>query len=170
MRSFQFFFITVLALIVGLSLMSGSFSANDAQAASIQKIPKIQIQKLGNFKGQYLTVFYAMGTRPFWSSGSAQATLSEIRVTKTEFITSSFITLPEIELQKKDFQPVYNLAMMVISPRPGFSFVNADGSTIKGMTETQNHQATLLRTFSKAEIESLMTGQGLENGLILTLD
>jgi regulator of extracellular matrix RemA (YlzA/DUF370 family) len=169
MRSLQFLFINALTLIIGLGLMSGSFSGNEAQAAPTETVPKIQIQKLGNFKGQYLTAFYSVGTRPFLSTDSSQVILSEVKVAKTEFIAADFVTLPPLDLQKQGFRPGYNLVVFVISPAADFSFVNANGSVIAGMPNTQNHRATLIHSFSKAEIESLMTGQGLEGGLVLTL-
>lgn len=170
MRSLQLFFINTITLLIGFALMSLSFSQNDAQAAALEKVPRIQIQKLGNFKGQYLTAFYALGTRPFLSTDSSQVTLSEVRATKTELVASDVVTLPQIELQKQGLRPGYNLVLIVISPAPEFSFINADHSPIKGMVQSENHRASLIRSFSKAEIESLLTGQGLENGLVLTLE
>lgn len=169
MRSLQFFFINALTLVIGLGLMSGSFSPNDAQAAPTETVPKIQIQKVGNFKGQYLTAFYAVGTRPFLSTDSSQFTLTEVKSIKTEVVAADFVTLPQVDLQKQGFRPGYNLVVIAISPMPDFSLVNADGSPIAGMPNTQNHRATMIRSFSKAEIESLATGQGLPEGLVLTL-
>ncbi len=169
MRSLPFFFINALTLILGLGLMSGSFSANDAQAAPSETVQTIQIQKLGNFKGQYLTAFYAVGTRPFLSTDSSQFTLSEVKVAKTMVVNADFVTLPPVDLQKQGFRPGYNLLVVAISPAPDFSYVNADGSAITGMPNTTNHRATIIRSFSKAEIESLASGQGLPEGLILTL-
>lgn len=169
MKSLKFLFINALMGIIGLGLMSGSFSANDAQAAAMETVPKIQIQKIGNFKGQYLTAFYAVGTRPFLSTDSSQVTLSEVKVSKTEQITADFVTLPALDLQKQGFRPGYNIVLIVISPSANFSFVNADGSVIAGMSKTDNHRASLIRSFSKSELESLATGQGLQDGLVLTL-
>lgn len=169
MRSFQFLFINALTLIIGLGLMSGSFSANDAQAAPTETVPKIQVQQLGNYKGQYLTAFYAVGTRPFLSTDSSQFTLTEVKAIKTQVVNADFVTLPAVDLQKQGFRPGYNLVVIAISPAPDYSLVNADGSAIAGMPNTSNHRASLLRSFSKAEIESLVTGQGLPEGLILTL-
>lgn len=169
MRSLQFFFINALTLIIGLGLMSGSFSANDAQAAPTETVPTIQIQKLGNYKGQYLTAFYAVGTRPFLSTDSSQFTLSEVKEIKSVVIGADFVTLPPVDLQKQGFRPGYNLVVVAVSPAADFSLVNADGSPIAGMPATANHRATMLRSFSKAEIESLAAGQGLQDGLILTL-
>jgi hypothetical protein len=170
MRSLQFLFINALTLIIGLGLMSGSFSSNDAQAAPIETVPNIQIQKIGNFKGQFLLAYYAIGTRALLSTDPSQVTLSEVKASKILAITEDHLTLPQIELQKQGFRPGYNLVMIVITPFPDFSFVNADGSSIKGMPNSQNHRASLIRSFSKVELESLMTGQGLPDGLVLTLE
>lgn len=169
MKSLQIFFINALTLIIGIGLMSGSFSASDAQAAPTETVPKIQVQQLGNFKGQYLTAFYGVGTRPFLSTDSSQFTLTEVKAIKSQVINADFITLPALDLQKQGFRPGYNLVVIAVSSAPDFSFVNADGSAITGMPATSNHRASMLRSFSKSEIESLATGQGLPDGLVLTL-
>lgn len=169
MRSLQFLFINALTLIIGLGLMSGSFSNNDAHAAPTEVVPKIQVQKIGNYRGQHLTAFYAVGTRPFLATDSSQVTLSEVKGLRTEVVTSDFVTLPQIELQKQGFRPGYNLVLIVISPQPNYSFVNANGAAIAGMPKSNNQRASLIRSFSKAEIEALITGQGLPDGLVLTL-
>lgn len=169
MRSLQFLFINALTLIIGIGLMSGSFTPNDAQAAPTEVVPKIQIQQIGNYRGQYLTAFYAVGTRPFLATDSSQVTLSEVKAIRTEVIQDDFVTLPQIELQKQGFRPGYNLVVVVISPEPDYSFVNANGEPIVGMPQTKNQRSSLIRSYSKAEIESLATGQGLPDGLVLTL-
>ena len=151
--------------------MSGSFSGRDAQAQSAptDSIPKIQVQKLGNYRGQYLTTYYAVGTRPFLSTDSSQVNLSEIKQASTTPITADFVSLPAVDLVKQGFRPGYNLIVFVISPEANYSWINTDGSATVGLTTTPNHRASLIRSYSKSEIESLITGQGLQNGLILTL-
>ena len=132
-------------------------------------VPKIQIQKLGNYRGQHLTAFYAVGTRPFLATDSSQVTLSEVKGIHREVVLNDFVTLPQVELLKQGFRPGYNLVMVAISPDPDYTFVNANGTEIGGMPKSTNQRATLLRSYSKAEIEALVTGQGLADGLILTL-
>jgi len=169
MKSLQFFFINALTLVIGIGLMSGSFSASDAQAAPTETVPKIQVQKLGNYKGQYLTAFYGVGRRPFLSTDSSQFTLLEVKKITSQVINADFITLPAIDLQKQDVREGYNLVVIAVSPVQDFSFVNADGSAILGMPSTSNNRATMLRSFTKSEIKSLEAGQGLPDGLVLTL-
>jgi regulator of extracellular matrix RemA (YlzA/DUF370 family) len=169
MKSLQLLVINALTLIIGLGLMSGSFSDNQAHAAQSEIVPKIQIQKLANYRGQYLTAYYSVGTRPFLATDSSQVTLTEVKGIRSQLVESDFVTLPSMELQKQGFRPGYNLVVVVISPLPDFSFVNADGSKIEGMPLTNNQRASLIRSYSKAEIESLATGQGLPEGLVLTL-
>lgn len=170
MKSLQFIFINALTAIIGLSLMSGSFSNNDAHAAASDLVPKIELQKLGNYKGQFLTAYYAVGSRPFIATDSSQVKLTEIRSVNTQAIDSDVVVLPALELQKQGFRGGYNLLVLVISPVPGFSWLNADGSQTAGASVSENHRATLIRSFSKAEIESLAVGQGAPESVVLTLD
>lgn len=169
MKSLQFLFINVLTAIIGLGLMSGSFSNNDAHAAASDIVPKIELQKLGNYKGQFLTAYYAVGSRPFLSTDSSQVTLSEIKSVYNQAIDSDVVVLPTVELQKQGFRGGYNLLVVVISPMAGFSWMNADGSQTAGVNASENHRATLIRAFSKADIESLEVGQGSPEGVVLTL-
>jgi len=169
MKSLKLLAINALTLIVGLGLMGGSFSNNQAHAAQVEVVPKIQIQNLANYRGQYLTAYYSVGTRPFLATDSSQVTLTEVKGIVTQVIENDFVILPSIELQKEGFRPGYNLVVVVISPLPDYSFLNADGSAILGMPLTNNQRASLIRSFSKAEIASLETGLNLPDGLVLLL-
>lgn len=169
MRSLKLLVINTLTFIVGIGLMSGAFSGRDAMAGPTDTVPKIQVQKLGNYRGQYLTAFYALGTRPFLSTDSSQVTLSEVKASRTVFIGADFVDFPSIELAKQGFRPGYNLLVLVISPEPKFSWQNANGAAVENMEASNNHRASLIRSFTQGEIEALLTGQGLDNSLILTL-
>ncbi|MBK9323592.1 MAG: hypothetical protein IPM97_11735 [Bdellovibrionaceae bacterium] len=169
MKSLKFIFINTLTLLIGLAFMTGSFSSRNAYAGPTDIAPKIQVQKLGNFRGHYLTAFYALGTRPFLGTHSSQVTLTELKTAKTAFIGADFVDFPAVELAKQGFQPGYNLLVFVISPEPNYSWVNANGEDVKNMIVTNNHRASLIRSYTKSEIEALLVGQGLESGLVLTL-
>jgi hypothetical protein len=170
MRSLKLFIINALTLIVGIGLMSGSFSSRDAVAAPVDSVPKIQVQKLGNYRGQYLTALYTIGTRPFLGTDSSQVTLTELRESRAVLIGADFVDLPALELIKQGFRPGYNLLVFVISPEPNYSWVNANGAPVANMTPTENHRATLIRSYTKGEVEALIAGQGLDTGLVLTLE
>ncbi len=169
MKSIKLLFINALTLLIGIGFMTGSFSSRDAYAAPTDNVPKIQVQKLGNFRGQYLTAFYTIGNRPFLGTHSSQVTLNEIKESRTVFIGADFVDLPAVELAKQGFHPGYNLLVFVISPEPNYSWVNANGEAVTNMTKTENHRASLIRSYTKSEIEALLVGQGLESGLVLTL-
>lgn len=169
MRNLKLFVVNALTLIVGLGLMTGSFSSRDANAAPIDAVPKIQVQKLGNYKGQYLTAFYTVGNRPFLGTDSSQVTIDEVKEVRTVFIGADFAALPAVELAKQGFRPGYNLIVFVISPEPNYSWVNANGATVANMVPTANHRHSLIRSYTKGEVEALIIGQGIENGLVMTL-
>lgn len=162
-------FLNTLTLLFGIGLMADSFSPREAQAAATETVPKMEVQKLGNFKGQYLTVFYAVGTRPFIATDSSQFTLSEVKAIKTERIAEDLVTFPAIELQKQGFRPGYNLVVMVISPEANVSLTNANGAPIEGMPQTDNRRTSLVRSFSKSDIEALLGGADIHKGVVLTL-
>ena len=56
MKSLKLIVINALTLIIGLGIMTGAFTQRNAEAARIETIPSLQVNKLGNLKGQYLTV------------------------------------------------------------------------------------------------------------------
>lgn len=159
MKSFKLFMINALTLIVGLGLMSGSFSSQDASASGSENVPKIQVQKLSSYRGQYLTVYYGYGTRPFLNSDVQALKLNEIKETRTSYIAGDYVDLPTLQLAKDGVRLGYNLAVFVVSREPRFDWSN--------LVARQN--ASLIQAYTKGEIEALKTGQGLEDGLILTL-
>lgn len=169
MRSLQFYIINALTLLIGLGLMSGSFSSRDAQAARKDSIPHIQVQRLSPFKGQYLSVFYASGTKPLLSSSADAIRISQVKTARTSMITSDLADIPEVELARIGYQPAYNLLVLVVSPNPDFSWQNADHSRPEGMIPSEHHGASQMRVFTRTQVEALQNSQGLESGLVLTL-
>lgn len=166
MKSLQFYLINALTLLIGLGLMSGSFSSRDAQAARKDSVPRIQVQQLGGYHGQYLTVYYASGTKPFLGQS---ATLSQVKTVRTNQISSDISELPALDLPRAGFQPGYNLLVLVVSPTPEFSWVNPDQTSPNGINLTANHNVSRVRIFTRTQVESLYESQGLQQGLILTL-
>jgi len=169
MKSLKFFIVNALIFIIGLSLVSGTFSNNAAEAAPTELVPKIQVQKVGGYRGQYLTAFYAVGTHPFLATDSRQVTLSEVKEIRTVQIDGDSVVLPPVELQKQGFRPGYNLVLFVISPDPDFSFVNPDGSAITSMPATSNHRISAIEAVFKTDLEALAQAQGRDNEIILSL-
>lgn len=160
MKSLKLLIINALTLIIGLGLMSGSVSQRNAEAARFESIPSLQVNRLGNFRGQYLTVLYAVGSRPFISTDASQITISQVKESRTVYISADSMSLPKVQVEKEGFRPSYNIVIFIVSPQPNYSWVNADGSAPQGMTLTNNHQSSLMNSINKTEVESFLSTQG----------
>lgn len=162
MKSLKLLIINALTLIIGLGLMSGSVSQRNAEAARFESIPSIQVNRLGNLRGQYLTVLYAVGSRPFISTDASQVTISQVKESRTVYISADSMSLPKVQVEKEGFRPSYNIVIFVVSPQPNYSWVNADGSAPQGMTLTNNHQSSLMNSINKTDVDNFISAQGEE--------
>lgn len=160
MRSLKLIIINALTLIIGLGLMSGSVSQRNAEAARFETIPSLQVNRLGNMRGQYLTVLYAVGSRPFIATDSSQITISQVKESRTVYISDDTLTLPAVQVEKEGFRPSYNIVVFVVSPQPNYSWINADGSAPQGMTLTNNHMSSLINAINKTDVDSFVSAQG----------
>lgn len=168
MKSLKLIAINALTLIIGLGLMSGSVSKRNAEAARFESIPALQIQKLGNYRGQYLTVLYAVGSKPFISTSRNQISISQIKESRTAFITADSINLPAVQVEKEGFRPSYNMIVLVVSPNANYSWINADGSLPQGGVKTANNSESLLETVNKTDVDNFINANGTE--ATLTVD
>lgn len=160
MKSLKFLIINALTIIVGLGLLSGSFSQRSAQAARFDTVPALKINKLGNMNGQTLTVIYAVGSRPFISTDSSQITVSAVKEVRQVKITKDSLDLPAVQIAKEGFRPSYNLIVFAVSPQENYSWKNADGTMPQGMVNTGNHAATFVQSINKKDIDDFVAAQG----------
>lgn len=160
MRSLKLIIINALTLIIGLGLMSGSVSQRNAEAARFETIPSLQVNRLGNLRGQYLTVLYAVGSRPFISTDSTQITISQVKESRTVYISDDVMTLPPVQVEKEGFRPSYNIIVFIVSPQPNYSWINADGSAPQGMAMTNNHMSSLTNAINKTDVDGFIGAQG----------
>lgn len=160
MKPLKLMLVNALTLIFGLGLMSGSVSQRNAEAARFETIPALQVNHLGNFRGQYLTVLYAVGSRPFISTDSSQISLSQVKESRTVYITDDTMSLPSVQVEKEGFRPSYNVIVFVVSPQSNYSWVNADGTVPQGLSLTNNHMSSLINAINKKDVEGFVATQG----------
>lgn len=160
MKSLKLIVINALTLLIGLGLLTGSLSQRSANAARFEVIPALQIAKLGNYRGQYLTILYAVGSRPFISTDSSQINISQVKESRTIYITDDAMTTPLVQVEKEGFRPSYNIVVFVVSPQPNYSWVNADGTIPQGVTSTNNHQSVLVNTVNRTNIDAFTAANG----------
>ncbi len=149
--------INFVTLLIGLGLLSGSVSLKNAQAARFETIPPVQITHLGNYKGQYLTVLYAIGSRPFISTEATQLTLTQVKDSRTVYITSDKMALPAVQVEKEGFRPSYNMIVVIVSPKADFGWVNADGTRPQGTSMTNNKDVAVLNIINKVNVDNFIT-------------
>ncbi len=160
MKSLKLLLINALTLIIGLGLMSGSVSQRNAEAARFEVIPALNVAQLGNFKGQYLTIFYAVGSRPFISTDTSQISISQVKESRTIYLTADEMNTPAVQVEKEGFRPSYNIIVFVVSPQPNYSWVNSDGTIPQGVTATSNHASSLINTLNRTDVDAFVKAQG----------
>ncbi len=170
MRSLKLIVINALTLIIGLGLMSGSVSQRNAEAARFETIPSLQINRLGNLRGQYLTVLYAVGSRPFISTDASQINISQVKESRTVYITSDAVTLPAVQVEKEGFRPSYNIVVFVVSSQANYSWINADGTVPQGISATDNHMSSVISSVNKTDVDNFVTASGADSTLSVNLN
>lgn len=153
MKDIRKFAIGFLTLVLGLGLMSGTLESRDARAARIDRVPAMRVKNLGNVRGQYLNVLYAIGSRPFYSFDDSKVTVQSVRASKQVSITGDTVDLPALDVEKEGVRASYNLVILVVSQQQGFSWTNDDGSAYVGQLAGGTNQKTRVRALTKAEIE-----------------
>lgn len=169
MKSLKLIIINTLTLIIGLGLLTGSVSYRNAEAARFETIPALQVNHLGNYAGQYLTVIYAVGARPFISMEPSQITVSQVKESRSVYISADTMSLPKVQVEKEGFRPSYNIIVFVISPQPNYSWINADGSQPQGMSSTNYHQSSLVNAINKSDVDKFISTSGTEEVLQVNL-
>ena len=170
MRSLKLLAINTLTLLIGLGLMSGSVSQRNAEAARFETIPSLQVNRLGNLRGQYLTVLYAVGSRPFISTDSSQINISQVKESRTVYVSSDSVTLPTVQVEKEGFRPSYNIVVFIVSAQSNYSWVNADGTIPQGMTNTSNHMSSLINAINKTDVDAFVSANGIDAVLQVNLN
>jgi hypothetical protein len=152
-KSLKLFFINALILLIGVALMTGALSQDKSEAARLEKLPALEVQGLKDYRGQYLTVYYAIGSRPFISPDDSKITLSQVKEARSVYITDDSIKLTSTEIEKEGFRPSYNIVMFIVSKQPNYSWVNADGTVPQGLSEGKNRSFSLISSLNKTKID-----------------
>ncbi len=153
MNSIKLLFVNALILLIGVALMTGALSRDKSEAARLERLPALEVQGLKNYRGQYLTVYYAIGSRPFISPDDSKINLSQIKEARSVYITNDTIKLTSTEIEKEGFRPSYNIVMFIVSKEPNYSWVNADGSIPLGLTGGKNSSFSVISSLNKTKID-----------------
>lgn len=157
MKQLKLLTINFLTLLVGLGLMTGSISQQDAFAARFDTVPALEVSNLGNYRGQYLTVIYAIGAKPLFSTNDTQVILSQVKESRSSMIKDDQLNFASIQVEKEGFRPSYNMIVVVVSPEPQFTWVNADGTVPRGVSTSNNRQKNRIFVLNRADLENALT-------------
>ena len=157
MKQIKLLTINFLTLIVGLGLMTGSIAQQDAFAARFDTVPSIEVSNLGNYRGQHISLIYAIGAKPLFSTNDTQVILSQVKETRTQVIKKDQILFSSLQVEKEGFRPSYNMILIVISPNPNFTWINADGSIPRGVVASANKEKRRVLVINRADLENLMS-------------
>ncbi len=154
--------INIITLLIGVALLSGSMSQKSAHAARFEVIPQIKMDSLKSYKGKYLTVLYAVASRPILGKNKGQITISQIKDSRTVFVTEDSMTLPSVQVEKEGFRPSYNMIIAVVSDEADFSWINPDGTLPEGMLTSNNTQKNLIKWLNKDEVDAFVASHSMD--------
>lgn len=145
-------------LIIGFA----GVAVQSAAQASDETIPEVEIQKLSSHTGKYITVLYAVGNQPMFSTDDHDIRIRTVRLSRTSGpITSDSRTIDSVKLPRLGFGGSFNYVMVVIHEQPQFYWRNADGSvpTYPEDIQTKNDDSFYLtvdvKAFNRKQIPSL---------------
>ena len=131
---------------LNLGFLAGSlvsfFHSVPALAGRTVVIPAIQVQKTGNYLGQYATIYYGFEKTAIINADSSLISLSSVRSSQTRPIAGDTVQFPSVQIDKEGIRGAYDTVVVVISRLPNFSWKNADGTFPTGVLDTKIYEAS----------------------------
>lgn len=144
LHTLMFFATLAVAMVTGLT-----------NAHADEQVGAITVNNLGNLRGNYLSVYYGVGSRASIATSASQVTLREVRAKVTVRIDGNSVTIPAIQLQRSGISVAYNIIAFAVHRGASYVLVNADGSAPKGETATQTSELLLMDSLTKSEVTAL---------------
>ena len=166
------FFVFVVVSIWGLS----SVQATGNNLFRPQRVPSIEVRNLAQFKGKYISVYYAIGRKSFLGFGAQEERLEITKLKAAKIadymISEDTLLLPERQINREadGFNLAYNLVVFVIHTNPAFSWVNIDAnlklSYPAGENASANHEAFAVNYITKSGVDKLLADANGQEPLI----
>lgn len=153
-------------------LMAGIFLASllslTEALANTTKVPGLKISGLGNYRGQFLSVYYTYGKRPSLSVGTSDFDLKHVIQKRTISITADSVSVPEVELNLIGLWPLKpNFIGFIIHPQATVTFINADNSLPKNEDPDNSQRISRLDSLTFEELRLLVNAE-TKNGVVPT--
>jgi hypothetical protein len=158
---------TILTFIaIGLGFLPAAWSQQNSTARTFYVNP-IKISGLAGYRGSYLTIYYALGSRGALSSEEDQITLREVKEKRSFQISGDSVIVPEINLKRSNLFITYNILILVVHSVPNFTWLNGNKSLPAGEKYSANINALDVDSLTKLEFESLVVTQDSASGVPL---
>lgn len=143
------------------------FGFSSGAMGQIAVLPQVKIEGLSNHVGDYITVYFALGTPASIVLSSEQINLREVRAKTTTQITSSSISTPRMSVAIEGFTVPFNVLLVVIHRQPTFIWLNANGTLPLGEEAgSTHHRPILVKAMLKSDVE-----QSTQEGVVkITLE
>jgi hypothetical protein len=142
-------------------ILSGSVILPKVHAYE-EAIPEVEIQRLSQYQGKYLTVLYAVGNQPMLSTNDHDIRIRSIRLSQTLGpIQDNLVTIDATTLSRSGFGGSFNYVIVVIHDQPSFIWKNADGSIpeytngLPASQEDRNFISIFIKAFNRKQIPDL---------------
>ncbi len=148
MKNITFTFAILSGILVSL------FHSVPALAGRTVTVPAIQLQKTGNFLGQYATIYYGFEKTTIIQADASVIALSSVRMTQTRPVSGDTVQFPAVQIDKDGFRGAYDIVVVVISHYPNFSWKNADGTFPDGVTDSKIYEISTSSFHKAAQLDA----------------
>jgi hypothetical protein len=121
-------------------------------------VPVIEIQKLGNYRGQYITLYYGFEKTNVIRADKDLISLSDIRLTSTLPINADSVQFPAVQIEKTGVRGAYDIVVAVVTPYRNFVWKNGDGSFPDGLTDSKVYQSSVTAYRKSSDIDQFVEG------------
>jgi hypothetical protein len=143
-----------------------TFSTIASQShANTKTIDRLEISGLGNYRGQYLSLYYGTGSRASFSVGTSYFDIFKVMFKRTVLIESDIVISEAVVLSLVGFTPRRpNFIGIAIHPNPEVTFLNPDSSVPENENPNNSRSISRLDSLTFRELELYIAAQTI-NGV-----
>jgi hypothetical protein len=161
------------SLLASISVLPSSASAQNSSAppTRTEKIRALQVENLNAYQGKFLTVLYAIGSKPVLSTDNRQTELTEIRAVHSVPIQNGRAMIPSVSLPIVGFRPAYNFVMFVVHEQRDFVWTNSTSlpRDPRGLVANESNTLSLrVAALTKSGLERIAVEQPNSAALLLS--
>lgn len=133
--------------------------------AQVISVDALEISGLGNYKGQYLTVYYGNGRRPSLNVGTSHFDIKSVHQKLTFKIESDSVVSPRQQISMVGKWPFRtNFIALIIHPSNKVTYSNPDGSAPEHEEVGNPKRASRLDSITLDELKRFSEEQKDEDG------